>query len=77
MSQPNILKIFNPHPVSGHFFSMWSKAFIVAPHLSGFEFCAQIVTLGKVSSSIGNVMVSSTVTVGLSYQTGKANVKEI
>ena len=65
------------YPVSRHFFSMWSKAFIAVPHLSGFEFCGHMVTVGKASSSIGNVMVSSTVTVGLSYQTGKENVKEI
>ena len=61
----------NGYPVWGHFLSKWSKVFIMGPHLSGFEFCAQIVTAGKVNFSIGYVMVSRTVTAGLSYQTGK------
>ena len=61
----------NGYPVWGHFLSKWSKVFIMVPHLSGFEFCAQIVTAGNVNSSIGYVMVSRTVTAGLSYQTGK------
>ena len=61
----------NGYPVRGHFLSKWSKVFIMVPHLSGFEFCAQIVTAGNVNSSIGYVMVSRTVTAGLSYQTGK------
>ena len=33
--------------------------------------------VGKVSSSIGYVMVSSAVTVGLSYHTGRRSLKDL
>ena len=33
--------------------------------------------VGKVNSSIGYVMVSSAVTVGLSYHTGKRSLKDL
>ena len=50
---------------------------MVGPHLSGLEFLGHKVTVGKVNSSIGYVMVSSTVIVGLSYHTINLTKKRI
>ena len=63
---------FKNYPSFEHFFFIKSNSFMATPHLSGVVCFGQTVTDGKVSSSIGYVMVSnSKVMVGLSYQTEK------
>ena len=61
--------IWFTYPFVEHLFFMKSNSLMVGPHLSGLEFLGHKVTVGKVNSSIGYVIVSSTVIVGLSYQT--------
>ena len=65
------MKLKEKYPSFEHFFFIKSNSFMATPHLSGVVCFGQTVTDGKVSSSIGYVMVSRMVMVGLSYQTEK------
>ena len=65
------MKLKENYPSFEHFFFIKSNSFMATPHLSGVVCFGQTVTDGKVSSSIGYVMVSRMVMVGLSYQTEK------
>ena len=65
------MKLKESYPSFEHFFFIKSNNFMATPHLSGVVCFGQTVTDGKVSSSIGYVIVSSMVMVGLSYQTEK------
>ena len=68
------MKLKENYPSFEHFFFIKSNNFMATPHLSGVVCFGHTVTLGKVSSSIGYVMVSSMVMDGLSYQTEKDQV---
>ena len=59
--------LFHRYLSDPHLLLMKSKSLIVGPHLSGLESLGQTVTVGKDNSSIGQVNVSSTVTMGLLY----------
>ena len=57
------------YPSFEHFFFIKSNNCMVTPHLSGVACFGHTVTVGKMSSSIGYVMVSSIIMVGYLYQT--------
>ena len=60
---------FKNYPSFEHFFFIKSNNCMVTPHLSGVACFGHTVTVGKMSSSIGYVMVSSIIMVGYLYQT--------
>ena len=60
---------FINYPSFEHFFFIKSNNCMVTPHLSGVACFGHTVTVGKMSSSIGYVMVSSIIMVGYLYQT--------
>ena len=70
---------FKNYPSFEHFFFIKSNNCMVTPHLSGVACFGHTVTVGKMSSSIGYVMVSSIIMVGYLYQTERnsANINSI
>ena len=65
------MKLKENYPSFEHFLFIKSNNFMATPHLSGVACFGHTVTVGKMSSSIGYVMVSSMIMVGYLYQTEK------